>query len=231
MHNGVSGNSHARRDRKKGTDMTQPTSWKSWLADWIASWRTSEKEPRLTSVLAEAPRAREPMGTNLDQRQRRNARRETLYTIIRECMIRASVLSSAYKFKVLTLDPDGQSHLVLVDIRAGALQHVPGGPHALETDLRQLASERAKLTVKSVYWRDIDNQAVKRPAPVAPVAAAASHEEITHDEIAALHQALGDFKRPPGSDAPPNFEPTRPMVRRPYRSDHPLSDTQMGDLE
>lgn len=211
--------------------MTQPTSWKSWLAEWIASWRTSKNEPLPASVPAEAPRAREPLGTNLDQRQRRNARRETLYTIIRECMIRSSVLSSAYKFKVLTLDPDGQSHLVLVDIRAGALQHVPGGPHALETDLRQLASERAKLTVKSVYWRDIDNHPVKRPAPVAPAPAPDTHEEITHDEIAALHQALGDFKRPPGSDAPPNFEPTRPMIRRPNRSDHPLSDTQMGSLE
>lgn len=214
--------------------MTQPTSWKSWLADWIASWRASEPEIRPSSFPAEAPRAREPMGTNLDQRQRRNARRETLYAVIRECMIRSGVLSTAYKFKVLTLDPDGQSHLVLIDIQAGALQHVPGGPHALETDLQQLASERTKLTVKSVYWRDIESPSINRPAaaaPPAPVATATGHEEITHDEIAALHEALGDFKRPPGSDAPPNFEPTRPMIRRPNRSDNPLSDTQMGDLE
>jgi hypothetical protein len=46
----------------------------------------------------------------------RMARRELLYTVVREAMMRAGVLSASYKFKVLSLDGRGRQFLVMVDL-------------------------------------------------------------------------------------------------------------------
>jgi hypothetical protein len=43
-------------------------------------------------------------------------RREMLYAVVREAMVRAGVLSSTYKFKVLSLDPRGRQFMVMVDL-------------------------------------------------------------------------------------------------------------------
>ena len=43
-----------------------------------------------------------------NRKQERLERRELLYAVVREAMVRASVLSSTYKFKVLSLDPRGR---------------------------------------------------------------------------------------------------------------------------
>ena len=48
------------------------------------------------------------------------ARRELLYGVVREAMVRAGVLSSSYKFKVLSLDARGRQFLVMVDLSHGA---------------------------------------------------------------------------------------------------------------
>ena len=48
-------------------------------------------------------------------RQQRAGRREQLFALVRENMIRMGVLSSHYKFKVLTLDPAGEQFIVMVD--------------------------------------------------------------------------------------------------------------------
>ena len=42
------------------------------------------------------------------------ARREMLYVVIRESMMRAGILSAAYKFKVLSLDRKGRRFLVMM---------------------------------------------------------------------------------------------------------------------
>ncbi len=46
----------------------------------------------------------------------RMARRELLYTVVRDSMMRAGVLSASYKFKVLSLDARGRQFLVMVDL-------------------------------------------------------------------------------------------------------------------
>ena len=46
----------------------------------------------------------------------RMARRELLYAVVRQAMMRAGVLSSGYKFKVLSLDPRGHQFLVMIDL-------------------------------------------------------------------------------------------------------------------
>ena len=43
-------------------------------------------------------------------------RRELLYTVVRDAMVRAGVLSASYKFKVLSLDQRGRQFLVMMDL-------------------------------------------------------------------------------------------------------------------
>ena len=50
------------------------------------------------------------------RRGRRILRREQLYSVVRESLIRAGVLSTSYEFKVLALDANGDGFLVLIDL-------------------------------------------------------------------------------------------------------------------
>ena len=52
------------------------------------------------------------------RRSERNARRELLFQVVRESMVRVGVLSSAFKFKVLALDQRGRTFLVMIDLSA-----------------------------------------------------------------------------------------------------------------
>ena len=54
------------------------------------------------------------------RRGRRILRREQLFTVIRESLIRGGVLSTSYSFKVLSTDANGDSFLVLIDLALGA---------------------------------------------------------------------------------------------------------------
>ena len=51
-----------------------------------------------------------------NRKQERMERRELLYAVVRDAMVRAGVLSSSYKFKVLSLDTHGRQFLVMVDL-------------------------------------------------------------------------------------------------------------------
>lgn len=83
----------------------------------------------------------------------RASRREQLFAIVRENMVRAGVLPSAYKFKILTLDRQAQDFIVLCDIQPSAFDGHPDVLARLENSLRQLARERMNVMVRSVYWR------------------------------------------------------------------------------
>jgi hypothetical protein len=138
----------------------------------------------------------------------RHAQRELLYTVVRESMIRAGVLSASYKFKVLSLDPRGDQFMVMMDLA----QAVGGHTEQLadiELMIAQSAKARYNIRVTAVYWRmnalvsvarPAGAQAHSRPAPlqqaeaVSPVSglkpAAALYEPIEADEVAAFKQAL-----------------------------------------
>jgi hypothetical protein len=82
----------------------------------------------------------------------RSARRELLYAVIREAMVRAGVLSASYKFKVLSLDASGRQYLAMIDVAREA-----GGDSArftgIEALIMQAAKSRHDLVVTAVYWR------------------------------------------------------------------------------
>jgi hypothetical protein len=87
------------------------------------------------------------------RRGRRILRREQLFAVVRESLIRAGVLSTSYEFKVLTLDANGDSFLVLVDLALPA-QAMPD-EYLLEIErwIQQSAHTRHEMEVRSVYWR------------------------------------------------------------------------------
>ena len=51
-----------------------------------------------------------------DPKNDRVQRRELLYAVVRDAMVRAGVLSASYKFKVLSLDQRGRQFLVMIDV-------------------------------------------------------------------------------------------------------------------
>lgn len=87
------------------------------------------------------------------RRGRRILRREQLFSVVRESLIRGGVLSTSYEFKVLTLDASGDSFLVLVDLALPA--HVMPDEYLLEIEswVQESARLRHDMEVRSVYWR------------------------------------------------------------------------------
>lgn len=161
------------------------------------------------------------------RKSERAARRELLYTVMRECMMRAGVLSSSYKFKVLSLDSQGRQFMVMVD-----LDNQPESGTAqlseIETTVMQAAKTRHGIAVKAVYWRQKEGAAAVAPSrqPVAAKPAAVSaaatpaaiplravppsaakapedpNEPINAAEVAAFKQALASGTKPVMRPAP-----------------------------
>lgn len=118
-------------------------------------------------------------GPAANRKNERMERRELLYSVVRDAMVRASVLSASYKFKVLSLDQQGRQFLVMID-----LAHEFGSDMARlseqEAVIAQMAKARYDILVTAVYWRTHEHVAVGQlpkgaPAP-AGAAAAASPE-------------------------------------------------------
>lgn len=148
-----------------------------------------------------------------NRKNERIARREMLYGVVREAMVRAGVLSSGYKFKVLSLEPHGRQFLVMVDVARGF-----GDDTARLAEIEALIAQNAKarhgIVVTAVYWRMNEHVAVGAPltrtaalraavpavaAAVAPIATAApavarparpGHEPLHETEVEAFKRAL-----------------------------------------
>lgn len=113
-----------------------------------------------------------------NRKNERMERRELLYSVVRDAMVRAAVLSASYKFKVLSLDQRGRQFLVMMD-----LAREYGGDVARLSEIEALIAQTAKtrydIAVNAVYWCLNDHVAVGIPqqglvpkAPVAPGQAA-----------------------------------------------------------
>ena len=188
-----------------------------------------------------------------NRKSERLERRELLYAVVRQSMTRAGVLSSSYKFKVLSLDSRGRQYLIMMDI---ARQYAAETARfaEIEGEVAKNAKTHHDIVVTSVYWRvnehvttGLSRQAapVSAPAPLsaAPAVAAAPakprFEPLQADEVAAFKQALanGIAKTP----SPLRGEVAKSGRRNPAPqpvfqdtqlddSHSPLSGTQYGDL-
>ncbi|WP_298212878.1 hypothetical protein [Acidovorax sp.] len=107
-----------------------------------------------------------------NRKNERMERRELLYTVVRDAMVRAGVLSASYKFKVLSLDQRGRQFLVMMD-----LAREYGGETVRLSEIEALIAQTAKtrydILVTAVYWRINDHVALGIPQKgVAPQGAA-----------------------------------------------------------
>jgi len=141
------------------------------------------------------------------RKNERMERRELLYTVVRDAMVRAGVLSASYKFKVLSLDQRGRQFLVMMD-----LAREYGGETVRLSEIEALIAQTAKtrydILVTAVYWRINDHVAVGIPQKgVAPQGAALP-----------LQAAPSAQRRPPAAataPAPLAPSPVPPVGARP----------------
>jgi hypothetical protein len=106
------------------------------------------------------------------RRNERNTRRELLFQVVRESMVRVGVLSSAFKFKVLALDQRGKTFLVMIDLSAEFAGETDKLSE-IESLISQAAKTRFELVVQAVYWRFYEtvmsNAASRQSATSGPV--------------------------------------------------------------
>ncbi|MEP6789742.1 MAG: hypothetical protein ABI907_00135 [Ramlibacter sp.] len=94
-----------------------------------------------------------------NRKSERMARRELLYTVVRDSMVHAGVLSASYKFKVLSLDARGRQFLVMVDL-AREFGSETSRLAEVEAMIAQNAKARYDIVVTAVYWRMNEHVAV-----------------------------------------------------------------------
>lgn len=221
------------------------------LLDWLQARTTTPSRQR------SQPRWRKPFGqTTLPlispRRGRRVLRREQLFAVVRESMIRGGVLSTSYEFKVLTLDADGDRFLVLIDLALPA--EVMPDAHLLEIErwIQASAGARHEMKVGSVYWRRKAVHDQRGLALRAAVTAQTRHETpaqsatpipkpaetgsstrgqpVGVDELEAFRRALASLQVPTRS-APPEADVLRHQPVPESHSDfNALSATQYGKL-
>ena len=122
-----------------------------------------------------------------NRKNERMERRELLYTVVRDAMVRAGVLSASYKFKVLSLDQRGRQFLVMMD-----LAREYGGETARLSEIEALIAQTAKtrydILVTAVYWRINDHVAVGLPQKgitSTPVPSAAAPQGVVRKPVPA----------------------------------------------
>jgi hypothetical protein len=98
-----------------------------------------------------------------NRKSERMERRELLYSIVREAMVHAGVLTASYKFKVLSLDARGRQFLVMVDLARNNGEQI-GRLAEIEAMIAQGAKSRHDIVVTAVYWRTNEHVAVGDPA-------------------------------------------------------------------
>lgn len=148
-----------------------------------------------------------------NRKTERLERRELLYSVVRESMMRAGVLSASFKFKVLSLDPRGFQYLIMMDLVNRSAGEA-GRMAEIESLIAQSAKAKHGIQVTAVYWRIHEHvttglspqrapQSATAPsAPAAPplprrtspAAVPTRHvdpnEPLQDDEVAAFKSAL-----------------------------------------
>lgn len=154
---------------------------------WFSSKKTHSLAPQ-----AHHERVREQSLSEASP-QDRYERRDALFGVVRESMLKAGALSSQYKFKVLTLNGAGTSFMVMVTLP-------PLPPEELrfmsdvEMDITRLAKLKHGILVNGVYWRT--SELITRPrANIAPVFTAANAPRSSGSMLAHLTQGM-EISRP-----------------------------------
>ena len=221
------------------------------------------KKSAAKSVLAQDAGPSHPPADDeqaLDRKSMRLERRELLYAVVRESMARVGMLSSSYKYKVLSLDSRGKQYLIMMDLPREMAEHI-GQLAEIEEIITQNARQRHHIEVTAVYWRinqlaKVVTSVLRKPRAEPELAAAppplsrvhaetevmarpaslpgerkSRFEPIRPDEIHAFKQGLGAGKKP-AAFAPTEFPATEFEETQLEEENErlPLSRTQYGDL-
>jgi hypothetical protein len=190
-------------------------------------------------------------------KSQRLEKRELLYGVVREAMVQIGVLSSRYKFKVLSLDSRGSKYLIMMDL---AKQHASeaGKLGEIEGLIAKSAKARHNISVTSVYWRvneyvlspethaakteamQLGQKATIREAQKISHAGQSSTAPTLSEEVEAFKQALSSIPTPKKLSSPgeilrssrrkPAAMPTFADTEFLDEAHMPLSGTQYGDL-
>ena len=196
---------------------------------WITQiFRKSAPPPKVAASRFEPPERRRkpkalPTGSSPDlavsplhnrRRSDRSFQRELLQTVVREAMIGLGVLSSHFKFKVLSVDQEGTQFLVMIDV-SNQVSSDLNTLALMEGVIVQRALSQRKLKVNAVYWRvtplDAQHLAFKSPSPRAALV---------------LPVEAGHPPEPPAT----GFADTELPDLQQGKSPDPLGNTQYGDL-
>lgn len=144
----------------------------------------------------------------MDRKSMRLERRELLYAVVRESMARVGMLSSSYKYKVLSLDSRGSQYLIMMDLPKEMAEHI-GQLAEIEEVVTQNARMRHKIDVSAVYWRINEltktvTSVLRKPRPESELGVALSAPTVSDmfPEAPQAPSAPGQPKR--------RFEPIRP---------------------
>ena len=187
------------------------------------------------------------VGSAANRKNERLERRELLYAVVRNAMTRAGVLTSSYKFKVLSLDSRGRQYLIMMDLArkdTGATDRLS----EIEGLIAQRAKNQHDILVTAVYWRVNEHvtagltRPVSVPTAPAPLArtvpATPQYEPLQEDEVAAFKKAITAAQNPVSLSAPGEIVRSgrrnpAPVPAEEYEVDRrasPLSGTQYGEL-
>jgi hypothetical protein len=148
----------------------------------------------------------------VNRKGERMAQRELLYGAVRDAMVRAGVLSSSYKFKVLSLDSRGRQFMVMVDLAAD--QAASAAQLAeIEASIAQSAKSRYQIVVTAVYWRRNEHVAIgdpRRSARNSQPATLDSGPAPLESGPAALEPEREAAAPRPESNGKPAFDPILP---------------------
>ena len=142
----------------------------------------------------------------LEQRRtERNAKRELLFQVVRESMVRVGVLSSAFKFKVLSLDQRGRSFLVMIELSAefsGEVEKLA----EIESMIAQTAKHRFEIIVQAVYWRYFNAAQIAAASAPAPLLGALQAPSSRPAPLFAMDHSAAPAARLPVQAAAPRAQ-------------------------
>jgi len=219
----------------------------SFLFNWLQSKTTGAKRKGKPLRSARRSFSQTTLPLISPRRGRRILRREQLFAVVRESLIRGGVLSTSYEFKVLTLDANGDGFIVLIDLALPAVSMLDEYLLEIEQWIQASARGRHGMEVRGVYWRRLaehDQRGIALKAavtaqrrsigqtttpaaiPKPPPHSSTTPQPVAADEVEAFRLALN---ADPGKRYP--VQPV-PGVREPesHSDFSALSDTQYGKL-
>ena len=164
-----------------------------------------------------------------DRKAERSEHREQLYAVVREAMTRAGVLSSSYKFKVLSLDSRGSNFLIMMDLVSSAAEE-SSRLAEIEALVMHNAKVRHHLIVSAMYWRlsDYVTTGLQSKAANGPTLRVVAPEGVSSQAVA-IEEMLAFKKAFAGVSSAGPLSASGEVMRSGRRSPQPLA--RMSDAD